>query len=67
MAREFDNQGHLRKLAGEGDARAAFAMFALEDGRSDKSAEAWQWLCVAADEGHSQAQRIVGSIYEFFL
>ncbi len=66
LAREHDDPGPLQELAAQGDDEAgailASHFFAMAD-RSQRQAERWKWLCMAAHSGHQRAQHLMAARY----
>ena len=52
--------GALKELAEAGDPTAAYYMY--EEVLS-AGGDSWEWLCRAANAGHSRAQFDIGSLY----
>ncbi len=49
------------RMAKNGDGTAAYALYWQLSGERQTFAEAWRWLCLAANGGHGEAQRSVGN------
>jgi hypothetical protein len=60
----------LKKIANKGDTRAAYALYELLSDEPQTIAEAWWWLCMAANSSSGKAKAEVGywhrtSVWEF--
>ena len=60
MVSEFDDFTFVKVLAQKGDTVAAFALYELLAEERQTFAEAWGWLCMAANGSNGEAQGWVG-------
>ncbi len=61
LAELTGNLAPLKVLANEGNSTLAFVVYNPLSQEAETIADAWRWLCLAADGGHNDAQRIVGN------
>lgn len=63
LAKQSGELGALKELAEAGDPTAAYYMY--EEVLS-AGGDSWEWLCRAANAGHSRAQFDIGSLYWYW-
>ncbi len=66
LAKGFNELGPLKELAEQGDAQAAFNVYEQTIYRKEPTKEALKWLCVAANAGDAEAQKILAHLHRLW-